>query len=236
MCWSPNADLFAGGVVAALGVAAFGRTAFAGRRRDLALAALPLVLGAHQLIESAVWSGWQDGRVSGAAVTAWAVIAFPLLPAYVPLAVALAAGRGRRLRFVPFAAVGLAVSAVLAYAVASGPVTAEAVGHTMRYGVHALPVGWLVIAGYLFGTLGALLVSNQPDIRPLGTVGTIGAVVCGALWRFAFASTWCALAAVASLVVVRWAWRPARRVGRDRRADGSRGRGAPSAPRRKVTE
>ena len=214
MCWSPNADLVAGAVVGALGVASFGRTALAGRRRDLALAALPLLLGAHQLIESVVWSGWDDGTVTGWAVTAWAVIAFPVLPAFVPLAVALAAGRGRRLRFVPFAAVGLTASAVFAYALVSGPVTAEAVGHTMRYGIHALPVGWLVVVGYLFATLGALFVSPQPDIRLLGTVGTVGVLVCGALWRYAFASTWCALAAVASLIIVRWSWRRSRRAGR----------------------
>lgn len=210
MCWSPNADLVAGGVVAALGVVSFGRTAFAGRRRDLALAALPLLLGAHQLIESVVWSGWDDGTVSGWAVTAWAVIALPVLPAFVPLAVTLAAGIGRRLRFVPFIAAGLAVSAVFAYALASGPVTAGAVGHTMRYGVHGLPVEWLVIVGYLFATLGALFVSPQPDVRLLGTVSTIGVLVCGALWRYAFASTWCALAAVASLIIVRWSWRRSR--------------------------
>jgi hypothetical protein len=219
MCWSPNADLVAGGVVAALGVVSFGRTVRAGRARDLALAALPLVLGAHQLLESAVWSGWDDGTTGGWAVTAWAVIAFPLLPAFVPLAVALAAGRGRRLRFAPFVAVGLAVSAVFAYAVAGGPVTAEAVGHTMRYGIHALPAGWLVVAGYLFATLGALFVSNYPDIRLLGTVAFIGVVVCGILWRYAFASTWCALAAVASLVVVKWTWRGGSR----RRAGGGAG-------------
>lgn len=210
MCWSPNTDLVAGGVIAALGVVSFGRAALAGRRRDLALAALPLLLGAHQLIESVVWSGWDDGTVSGGAVTAWAVIAFPVLPAFVPLAVALAAGIGRRLRFAPFIAVGVAVSAVFAYALASGPVTAEAVGHTMRYGVHALPAGWLVLAGYLFAALGALFVSPQPDVRLLGTVCTIGVLVCGVLWRYAFASTWCALAAVASLIIVRWSWRRSR--------------------------
>ena len=221
MCWSPNADLVAGAVVGALGVASFGRTVLAGRRRDLALATLPLLLGAHQVIESVVWSGWDDGAVAGWAVTAWAVIAFPVLPAFVPLAVALAAGRGRRLRFVPFAAVGLAVSAVFAYALASGPVTAEAVGHTMRYGIHALPVGSLVVAGYLFATLGALFVSPQPDIRLLGTVGTIGVLICGALWRYAFASTWCALAAVASLIIVRWSWRQSRRAGRGRGVAGA---------------
>lgn len=52
MCWSATADLVAGAGVAAVGVACVARVRSA---RDLPLAALPLLLGAHQLVESAVW-------------------------------------------------------------------------------------------------------------------------------------------------------------------------------------
>jgi hypothetical protein len=34
-------------------------------------------------------------------------------------------------------------------------------------------------------------------------------VLCAALWRLEFVSTWCALAALASLVLLVRAWRPA---------------------------
>jgi hypothetical protein len=91
MCWSPTADAVAGGVIASIGV-----VTLVGARRgaDRVLGALPLVLGAHQLVESVVWLETQ-GRVSAglgrAAVTAWAVIAFVVLPTLVPLGVLVSA-------------------------------------------------------------------------------------------------------------------------------------------------
>ncbi len=197
------ADLVAGGVITAIGALSVGNTR---RARDLPLAALPLVLGAHQLIESVVWRnadadgmGTMDGvthSVGGTAVLLWAIIAFPLLPAFVPLAVMCAANSWARLRILPFAAIGLASSAVLAYALASGPVTATPVGHTMRYGIHHVPLETVVVVGYLVATLGALLGSDQQEIRLLGFVAGVGALICFVLWEDAFASSWCAVAAV----------------------------------------
>ncbi|MEU3294186.1 DUF6629 family protein, partial [Streptomyces longwoodensis] len=91
MCWSATADLVAGTAVAAVGVACVAR---ARRARDLPLAALPLLLGAHQLVEARVW---HTGGGTGPATLAWAVIALPLLAAWVPVAVWWGgAGAGRR--------------------------------------------------------------------------------------------------------------------------------------------
>jgi hypothetical protein len=210
MCWSPIADLVAGSVITAIGVAA---VASARRARDVPMAALPLLLGAHQLIESMVWRNAGDGMraVGGTAVLLWAVIAFPLLPAYVPLAVFWAASHWSRLRVVPFVAIGLVTSSAFAYAMASGPVTAEPVGHTMRYGLHHLALENVVVAGYLVATLGVLLVSDQPELRLLGLVTSVGALGCFLLWQEAFVSTWCALAAVASVIVLYWLRRPRKR-------------------------
>ncbi len=203
MCWSPTADLVAGSAVAAVGVVCVVQVR---RLRQLPLAALPLVLGVHQLIESVVWLG-QQGRVgpgeAALARTLWAVIAYPLLPALVPVAVLLVAAPARRLPLLGLTAVGLATSAVLALAVASGPVTAEAVGHTIRYGV-GVPASRLIVVGYLLATVGALLISGQRDIIALGAVCGLGALVCLTLWDAAFVSTWCALAAVSSVFVLRW--------------------------------
>ncbi|MET9116086.1 DUF6629 family protein, partial [Streptomyces longwoodensis] len=81
MCWSATADLVAGTAVAAVGVASVARTR---RARDLPLAALPLLLGAHQLVEARVW---HLGGGEGPATLAWAVIALPLLAVWVPVAV-----------------------------------------------------------------------------------------------------------------------------------------------------
>ena len=205
MCWSPTADLVAGTVVGGIGILALTRVR---RLGELPLACLPLLLGAHQLIESVVWRG-ADGTASpGAAhlaTLAWAAIAFPLLPALVPLAVlcAMWADRAARRRLLPFCVIGLVSSAVLVYAMATGPVTAVPMGHVLTYSIR-IPVGLPVIGGYLVASIGAPVVSGNRPLRLFGLVAAVGAVVCVLAWQLAFASTWCAFAAVISLMVVYW--------------------------------
>ncbi|MEU3688582.1 DUF6629 family protein [Streptomyces narbonensis] len=197
MCWSATADLWAG-----LGIGAVGLVSIASVRRtgDAPLAALPLLLGAHQVVEAAVW---RSGGGAGAATLAWAVIALPLLPVWVPAGVLTAARPADRRRLLVPLAAGLATAAVLAYHLAARPVTAEVRGHTLGYVVD-LPHAALLLAGYLLATVGALLLARDRILRLLGLLTGAGAVVCALLWRTEFVSTWCALAAVASLVLLAW--------------------------------
>ncbi|MFJ5881714.1 DUF6629 family protein [Kitasatospora cineracea] len=192
MCWSARADLVAGAAVAAVGAAAAVR-AGAGRRLPLAL--LPLLLGAHQLVEAGVWAGWAWAR------TVWAVVALPLLPLYVPAAVWCAT---RRRTAAWCTALGAAVAVPLALALARRPVAAHVHGHTLGYAV-GVPAPGLLLAGYLAAVLGALLGSGDRWLRLLGWVAGLGALACALLWRLAFVSTWCALAALASVLLYRWA-------------------------------
>ncbi|MFI9586044.1 DUF6629 family protein [Streptomyces sp. NPDC052236] len=202
MCWSATADLVAGASISAIGTLCVARVR---RARELPLAALPLLLGAHQMIESEVW---RTGGGSGPATMAWAVIALPLLPVWVPLGVLLAVDpRIRRGLLLPSAA-GLATAAALAYCLATGSVTAEIRGHTLGY-VLDLPLLPLIIAGYLLATVGSLLLAGDPVLRLLGVLAGVGSAVCAALWRLEFVSTWCALAAVVSVVMLGWTGRPA---------------------------
>ncbi|MFE9629900.1 DUF6629 family protein [Streptomyces sp. NPDC006463] len=204
MCWSATADLAAGTVITAVGVVCVARTVRARRARDLPVAALPLLLGAHQLVEAAVWNS--DGGRSPAA-TVWAVIALPLLAVWVPLGVLYAAPPAVRRRLWGPAGVGLAIGAALSYTLVTRPVTAEIRGHTVGYGMD-VPYAPLLVAGYLFATLGALLLAGDRRLRLLGVVTAAAAAVCAALWRLEFASTWCGFAAVASLLVLGWTGRP----------------------------
>ncbi|MER5202644.1 DUF6629 family protein [Streptomyces sp. NPDC002825] len=197
MCWSATADLWAG-----LGIGAVGVASLASVRRpgDAPLAALPLLLGAHQVVEAGVWHA--DGG-TGPATLAWAVIALPLLPLWVPLGVLSAARPADRPRLLVPLAAGLATAAFLAYRLAARPVSAEIRGHTLGYAVD-LPYAPVVLAGYLLATVGALLLARDPLLRVLGLLTGAGALVCAFLWRTAFVSTWCALAALASLLLLAW--------------------------------
>ncbi|MDX2547415.1 DUF6629 family protein [Streptomyces sp. WI04-05B] len=201
MCWSATADLAAGVGIAAVGVACVTAVARAGRVRDLPLAALPLLLGAHQIVESLVWRA--DGG-TGPATVAWTVIALPLLALWVPAAVLCAApGRARHRLLLPLAA-GVVTSAALAYNLSNHRGTADIRGHTIGYGIRLSHSGPL-LAGYLIATVGALLLSGDHRLVVFGLLVGTGALVCWALWRLEFVSTWCALAALCSLVLLGWA-------------------------------
>ncbi|WP_411108800.1 DUF6629 family protein [Streptomyces sp. c-19] len=197
MCWSATADLWAG-----LGIAAVGVASLASVRRpgDAPLAALPLLLGAHQIVEAAVWRA--DGG-TGSATLAWAVIALPLLPLWVPAGVLAAARPADRPRLLAPLAAGTATAGFLAYHLAVRPVSAEVRGHTLGYAVD-LPYAPLLLALYLLATVGALLLARDRLLRLLGLLTGAGAAVCALLWRTEFLSTWCALAAVASLTLLVW--------------------------------
>ncbi|MCF3136391.1 DUF6629 family protein [Streptomyces olivochromogenes] len=197
MCWSATADLVAGAGVAAVGVACVARVRSV---RDLPLAALPLLLGAHQLVESAVWDAGGGG---GPATVVWAVIALPLLPLWVSVGVLCAAPPEARQRLTVPLAIGVVTAVILAYAVAVGPVTAEIRGHTVGY-VLDLSHPALLVAGYLLATVGSLLLAGDRRLVALGIVVAVGALVCWALWRLEFISTWCAFAAVCSVILLGW--------------------------------
>ncbi|MFJ8113702.1 DUF6629 family protein [Streptomyces sp. NPDC096132] len=197
MCWSATADLVAGAGITAVGVACVARVR---EVRDLPLAALPLLLGAHQIVESMVWDAGGGG---GAATVVWAVIALPLLAVWVPAGVWCAAPPPARGRLTLLLAVGAATAAVLAYGLATGPVTAEIHGRTVGYAV-GLPHPAVLVTGYLLATVGSLLLSGDRRLSLLGGLVAVGALVCWALWRLEFVSTWCALAAVCSVVLRGW--------------------------------
>lgn len=186
-----------GAAVASVGTVCVARTRRAG---DLPMAALPLLLGVHQLVEAHIW---HTGGGTGAATVAWAVIALPVLAVWVPVGVWCAAPRRTRRRVTVVVAVGVVTAAGLTYGLATRPVRAEIRGHTMAY-VIGLPQAELLIAGYLIATVGALLLSGDRRLTLLGVLCGVGAVVCWLLWRLQFVSTWCALAAVCTVVLYKW--------------------------------
>lgn len=198
MCWSATADLVAGAGIAAVGVVSV--TLAARRPRDLPLAALPLLLGIHQIVEAAVWH--HDGG-TGPATLAWAVIALPLLALWVPVAVLCAAPPGARRRLLVPLAAGAATAAVLAHALATRTVTAEIRGHTVGYSL-GLPRAGPIVAGYLFATVGSLLLSGDRGLVLFGVLVGAGAAASFVLWREEYVSTWCAVAAVCSVLLTLW--------------------------------
>lgn len=200
MCWSASADLAAGTVIVALG--ALG-VALARHKRDLPLAALPLVFGVHQLLESRIYheSYGQGDVLTGGLVTAWTFIAFALLPAYAPLALLLAERQRTRPQW-GCAACGIPVAIVMLFVVFGGSTHALDRGTVMDYG-GGIPLLPLILGLYLVATILPFVLSPERTMRELGIGLVVGAIAAGLIDTVGFASIWCAFAAVVSVLIVR---------------------------------
>ncbi len=200
MCFSAEADLIAGVVVGGAGVDALRHVE---HRRELAVAALPLLFGAHQMIETLTWWGLEGsipGQIGRAATWVYLVIAV-VLPALVPVAILLIEPDLRRRRWVvPFVALGTAVAAVLLVELFSGPMTAEIEGLYVAYDV-SLAFGGQITALYVVATCGPLLVSSDVKLVVFGLFNLVAVGVLAWLLATAVISLWCAWAAVTSIVI-----------------------------------
>jgi hypothetical protein len=202
VCFSPQADIVGGLVICAIGVDAVRHVR---QRRDfLALAWIPLLLGAHQFIEALVWL-WLQGHVPRGighiALWAYLLIAFVVLPVFVPMAViALEPTRRRKQMMVPFALIGLAVAGVLFAAMVRGPVGVRLAPYHLAYSIR-LPDGLLVVVFYVVAVCGPLLVSGYRHVAIFGIVNLIAVIVIARLTVSGFASVWCGWAALSSAAI-----------------------------------
>jgi hypothetical protein len=200
MCLSPEVDAAAGLLIGATAVDAMRHVH---DRRQLALAALPVVLAAHQLVEVFVWWGL-DGTVSESvgqtAAYAYVLVAFAL-PLLVPRAVASIEPDERRRRVMErLGAIGAVVALVLLGSVILGPVTFRDGGYYVAYQAQLYHGGALTFV-YVVTTLGSLMASTHRFVVLYGAVNVaaVGALVW--LTMSGFISLWCAWAAVTSVVI-----------------------------------
>ena len=197
MCFSPEADLIGGAVIAGLGVDAL---VHVHRRHDqVALALLPLLLGIHQIDEAIVWF-WRQGHISPAlgnvALWIFLLIAFVALPIFVPVAVMLLEPtRARRVRIAPFAILGAAVAAVLLAAMVRGPVAVRLAPYHLVYSLN-LRYGWTITVLYVLAVTGSLLLSGYRHVFVFGLANLIAVSLLAWLLTDGIASLWCAWAAV----------------------------------------
>jgi hypothetical protein len=197
VCFSPQADLVGGVAVLTIGIDACRH--LRSRRSHLVLAGLPLLLGAHQAVETFVWWG-ADGTVphTVARVALWVylLVAFVVLPIVVPLAIlTIEPTRARRARVAPFVALGGAVAIVLLAAMLRGPIGATEHPYHLAYSLR-VPASTFVIACYVVAVCTPLLISGFRHVAVFGLVNLVAVVALLALTAGGFASLWCAYAAV----------------------------------------
>jgi hypothetical protein len=201
VCFSEQADLVAGGLLLPVGFLALREVRHA---REVPFASLPLLFAVHQLVEALVWAhadGEASAGVGRAAALVYALVALPVLPTLVPLAVLLLEPRGARARVAPFVGLGLVVSAYLGHAVLDGPLTVTVHDHGIAYGVGVgHDVLWTGL--YVVAVIGPSVLSGYPSIVAFGVLNLVGLVVVALLLTEVFASVWCVYAALASVLVL----------------------------------
>lgn len=201
MCFSPEVDIAAGVVVAGVGVDALRHVQ---SRRQMPLASLPIVLGGHLLIEAFVWWGLQ-GEASQdtyrAALWAYMAIAFVLLPALAPLAVAAVEPHAAHRRAISrFAVLGVLVAAFYAAGMADGPIDAAIRDNKIAYHTD-VAYGGVIAFLYMVATVGAFLCSSHRRLVSFGVANLVALPVLTLVSTAALTSLWCAWAAVASVVI-----------------------------------
>lgn len=199
MCFSATADLVGGALVGVIGVDV--SLHLRGRRDYRALAVLPLLFALHQMVESLVWWGAEGSAphaVGTAALWAYLLFAFVVLPTYVPWATWRIEPPGARRRLMAgTTGLGLGVSVALLAAMLRGPVTVSAHRYHLEY-TTSLPAGTLVVALYVLATCGAFLFSGEKVIMWFGAVNLAAVAIIAQFTVGGFASVWCGWAAITS--------------------------------------
>lgn len=197
MCFSAQADLATGLVVGAIGVDVLRHTR---RPAERVLAAIPIVLAGHSLMEAFVWLGLQHHVSPGVwrpALWLYLAVAFGVLPVLVPVAIGALEPESNRRRMAWFIAIGVGVAVLLTYPIVRGPIEATIQGHHIDYRVDLWHGGTLVFF-YVVATCGSLLASQRQHVRLFGAANLV--VACALVWlnKSGFISLWCFWAAITS--------------------------------------
>lgn len=202
MCFSPEADLVGGAVIAIIGIDVVRHVH---QRHDhLAFAALPLLLALHNLTETFVWWGLRGDVPHAVGITArwiYLLFAFVVLPTYVPLAIRALEPPGRRRTIMSgFVVLGVGVSAVLLGFMIRGPVTAHEASHHIAYGLN-LDAGIVIVGLYVAATCASAVFSGYRHIAIYGAANLVGVAILAKFALDGFASLWCGWAALTSLAI-----------------------------------
>ena len=201
MCFSAPVSFAVAAATGLVGAAAMSKTL---ERREIPLAAIPLIFAAQQTIEGALWFALGSDQYTNwvpPLANAFTFLALVVWPVFAPLAtVLIERSRERRLAM----AVLLAFSAALAVRGLGGmwaqPYGACVVQNSIAY-ENGLPYSPLHFAAYSLCTCGPFLLSSDKGLRVFGTIVIAGLVISVSLYLFAFTSVWCFFAAVGSLTI-----------------------------------
>jgi hypothetical protein len=207
MCFSATANFVGSGVLGTIGVVTLTKVK---HRRELLFASLPTLFAIHQFIEGFVWLGL-DGILSPTIThnmgEAFVLYAQGLLPFLLPLSVLLfEPDHKSRRRMLPFLILGGLTTLYMLWGLAAYPLQIYVQHNSIVYINPATNTTTLAIL-YVIATCGSLFFSKVRAMVLFGAanLGILLAVM--AFRRYAFTSLWCAYAAAASIIILRYFWK-----------------------------
>ncbi|HTW01590.1 MAG TPA: DUF6629 family protein [Streptosporangiaceae bacterium] len=121
------------------------------------------------------------GWIGHVALWAYLLIAFVVLPVFVPLAaIALEPTRRRRAMMAPFALIGTVFAVILFAAMVRGPVGVQLAPYHLSYSIR-VPDGLQVVALYVVAVCGPLLMSGYRNVVIFGAVNLVAVIVIARL-------------------------------------------------------
>ena len=207
MCFSATANFVGSGVLGTVGVVTFTHVK---HRRELLFASLPALFAVHQFIEGFVWLGL-DGILSKNVAhdmgAAFVLYAQGFLPFLLPLSVLLFEPdvRSRR-RMLPFLLIGGGTALYILWALTAFPLQVFVKENSIVY-INPATNNTVVAVLYVIATCGSLFFSKVRAMILFGAANLAILLVVMAVRRYAFASLWCAYAAVASVIILAYFWR-----------------------------
>lgn len=201
MCFSATASFTAGAALLIVGTVTARR---ARRPAELPFALIPVLFGAQQLIEGALWLTFSDDASHWNTVLThvYSLFSHVLWPIYVPIAVLLLElVPWRRKALAGIAVAGAAPGLYLLYFLVTEPIVAQVVGHHITY---VSPHFYIlaVMALYVLGTCISPLLSSHRTVRWFGLAAFLSFVAAYAFYAAWFISVWCFFAAVLSGIVL----------------------------------
>ncbi len=204
MCFSASASFGAGAALTVLGVLSLRKSE---SRSHIMFASIPLLFAAQQFTEGFVWLSFINSQFAGFNILGtYIFMAFAQIvwPAWVPWSIYLLETNPRRkkLLFV-FTAIGIIVSAYLAYCLIAYPISSRVASHHISYDLQ-YPMG-IISKGVSLYFLAIIFTPFFSTIKRMWLVGllTLSAMLLAKLYFHEYViSVWCFFAAVISFVVL----------------------------------